>query len=92
MISKQFFVRFGLRETFRVKEERTTTARYREEGSRWGREWYSKMEVGAPDTNRTYDPRFRKPLLYPTELRGPVLNLAHLREVSLETEVAGLSI
>jgi hypothetical protein len=25
---------------------------------------------GAPDTNRTCDPRFRKPLLYPTELRG----------------------
>jgi integrase len=26
--------------------------------------------IGAPDTNRTCDPRFRKPLLYPTELRG----------------------
>ncbi len=27
---------------------------------------------GAPDRNRTDDQRFRKPLLYPSELRGQV--------------------
>jgi hypothetical protein len=28
---------------------------------------------GGPGRSRTADQRFRKPLLYPTELRGPVL-------------------
>ena len=30
----------------------------------------SQEETGAPGTIRTCDPRFRKPVLYPTELRG----------------------
>ena len=36
--------------------------------------YFYVFEIGAPDTNRTCDPRFRKPLLYPTELRGPFCN------------------
>src|SRR6266851_5902027 len=28
------------------------------------------MQGGVPDRTRTCDPRFRKPMLYPTELRG----------------------
>ena len=28
------------------------------------------IDIGAPGVNRTPDKRFRKPLLYPTELRG----------------------
>jgi hypothetical protein len=30
-----------------------------------------KQENGGPDRDRTCDKRFRKPLLYPTELRAP---------------------
>ncbi len=36
--------------------------------------------TGAPDRNRTDDQRFRKPLLYPTELRGHIVlpfNIRH---------------
>ena len=29
-----------------------------------------RKKVGAPCKNRTCDTRFRKPVLYPTELRG----------------------
>ena len=28
-------------------------------------------EIGVPEGNRTPDPRFRKPVLYPAELPGP---------------------
>gem|GEM_PF-3981002 len=41
---------------------------------------------GAPGRNRTCDPRFRKPVLYPTELRvrGRIVNaVATLRKPSL---------
>ncbi len=30
----------------------------------------SRWRIGAPETTRTSDTRFRKPVLYPTELRG----------------------
>ena len=33
--------------------------------------------IGAPDTNWTCDKRFRKPLLYPTELRGRETTIAN---------------
>ena len=33
---------------------------------------FTAVLTGAPDRNRTDDQRFRKPLLYPTELRGRV--------------------
>ena len=32
-----------------------------------------KMKDGVPEGNRTPDPRFRKPVLYPAELPGPTL-------------------
>ena len=33
------------------------------------------IENGAPCTTRTCDPRFRKPMLYPAELRAQLLNI-----------------
>ena len=33
---------------------------------------------GGPDRTRTCDLRFRKPLLYPAELRDPLNNISHL--------------
>src|ERR1035437_4205142 len=36
--------------------------------------WMEALEInGGPGQSRTADLRFRKPLLYPSELRGPVL-------------------
>ena len=32
--------------------------------------------IGVPEGNRTPDPRFRKPVLYPAELPGPLLSAA----------------
>jgi hypothetical protein len=29
-------------------------------------------DLGAPGRNRTCDPRLRRPVLYPTELRAPI--------------------
>jgi hypothetical protein len=43
---------------------------------------------GGPGRSRTADQRFRKPLLYPTELRGREKSLSHFadsRRVTLQT-------
>lgn len=33
---------------------------------------YLALRIGVPEGNRTPDPRFRKPVLYPAELPGPL--------------------
>ena len=58
----------GERETGEEGEIRNPAAT--SEASVGGEDSQALDRYGAPDTNRTCDPRFRKPLLYPTELRG----------------------
>ncbi len=36
----------------------------------WAQSTDSPERIGVPDRTRTCDPRFRKPMLYPAELRG----------------------
>ena len=91
MISKQFLCDLAYGDV-PIKRGRQPTAATVDLQTHGTREVVFHDGIGAPDTNRTYDPRFRKPLLYPTELRGRGLNLAHLREVCLGNDVGGLSI
>jgi hypothetical protein len=44
-------------------------ARLREQ--RYGNSRLTLDLIGVPERNRTSDPRFRKPVLYPAELPGP---------------------
>ncbi len=42
-------------------------------------------DMNTPDRIRTYDPRFRKPVLYPTELQGLMTPVLYIDSVQCET-------
>ncbi len=45
----------------------------------------SEAQLSTPDRIRTCDPRIRRPLLYPTELRGLAQTLSRIRRPSHAT-------
>jgi hypothetical protein len=65
-----------------------------EEKAADGSETQAVEKNGAPETIRTSDKRFRKPLLYPSELRGRQCNriLFYGPTARLANEIEGLSI